>query len=184
MSRKPTSIYDITAGDSARWSAEFSSYPTSDWTATLHLRGPDAIDLVAESGGDTLYVWDLAPQDTEVWSTGRYWWSIVVDNGEGDRRTLINGEVLVDPSLSTAGEDYDGRSDAEKTLEAIDACIRKQASKAHRRYRIGNRELDSMDGGELRKWRSYFQQIVAREKAARDGRSSRPFGRTIKTYWR
>lgn len=176
-------IQNVTAGDTARWTIDDPARPASEWTGSLFLRGPESRDLVATADGDT-HVFELSSADTLSWTAGQYWYQVRFEHDtDGTVVTAYSSSVAVKPSLESVSGEYDGRTDAEKTLAALEACIAKTATSGQRRYRIGNRELDSMSGAELRKWLSFYQEKVRREQAAgKDG--DRPFGRTVKVHWR
>lgn len=63
----------------------------------------------------------------------------------------------------------DIRSNARKSLDAIDAMLGGQAQEGVRRYRINNRELERYTVDELLKLRSHFAAEVQREERKNKG---------------
>jgi hypothetical protein len=88
------------------------------------------------------------------------------------QQTDANGNVLgfgrfpVQQNLATAPDNYDPRSDAEKTLEAIDAKIAGRVLTLEQsQITIGDRSITYINSiNELERWRDHFQQIVNREQ--------------------
>jgi hypothetical protein len=78
--------------------------------------------------------------------------------------------------LAISGE-YDGRSDNQKALDAIEAVLARRATLDQQRYTINNRELWRTPIIELIKLRSFYAAAVAREKRKNSG--NRTFGRRI-----
>lgn len=88
---------------------------------------------------------------------------------DGSRTTLGAGHLTVLPSLAYVGSPgaYDGRSQAEKDLDAVTAAIRAlSAGGAVQEYRIGQRSLKRYDLSELLVLQSRLKAEVMREKKA------------------
>lgn len=77
-------------------------------------------------------------------------------------RTVATGTVIVLPDPVTA----DTRSHAEKVLEAIEALIEGRATKDVSSYSIAGRSLTRLTPDELVKWRSFYKNEVAIQRAA------------------
>ena len=92
------------------------------------------------------------------------------------QQTDANGNVIgfgrfpVEQNLATAPANYDPRSDAEKTLEAIDAKIAGRVLTLEQsQITIGDRSITYINSmTELERWRAHFQQIVNREQGISD----------------
>ena len=82
--------------------------------------------------------------------------------------TVEAGSFNVLANLYYAGSPgaFDGRSQAELDLAAVQAAIRALVSKGAKAYTIGTRRFEAADLGELMKRESQLKAIVAREKAA------------------
>lgn len=85
---------------------------------------------------------------------------------DADGNIKMTGRFAVEQNLATAGDDYDPRSDAEKTLEAIDAKIAGRVLTLEQsQITIGDRSITYINSiNELERWRDHFQQIVNREQ--------------------
>lgn len=83
--------------------------------------------------------------------------------------TLASGQFTVERNLAYQGQPgaYDGRSQAQKDLDAVQAAMRAMISGgAVQRYTIGNRELWKMSIADLITLESKLKADVAREKKA------------------
>lgn len=152
-----------------------SNYPATEWTLTAHLRGGVAIDLLAVADG-TDHAFNAAAAVTAEYTPGRYQLTLRATNGTAVEE-VQNSAVDILPDLATVTSPYDGRTDNEKALEAIDAVLGKRASLDQERYRINNRELYRTPIADLLKLRSFYATAVRREKAKNSGQST--FGRRI-----
>ena len=87
---------------------------------------------------------------------------------EGD--VVKNGAFDVKQSLADASANYDPRSDAEKTLDALEAKIAGRVLTIEQSHiTIGDRSLQYINSiHELEQWRAYFQRLVNEEKGIKD----------------
>lgn len=166
---------EATAGLNFQVRLAFAAYPAPAWALTAHLRGPGQIDLAATADG-TGHAFAAAAAATTGWVPGTYWWSIRATNG-ADVIEVAKGHTEVLPDLASAGAGYDGRTQNERGLDAINAVLEKRASQDQQKYTINNRELWRTPIADLLKLRASYQAAVRREKNAKSGRST--FGRTI-----
>ena len=98
-----------------------------------------------------------------------YFQAVATAISDGAKTTIGAGSITVLPSLSYAGTPgaFDGRSQAEKDLEAVTGAIRALMSGgAVRQYRIGEREVSRYSLSELLELQSRLKAEVAREKKA------------------
>lgn len=114
-----------------------------------------AVVIVTEREGD-FFVF------TAPTAPGQY--SYQQSNADGD--VLGFGRFTVAQNLSTAPATYDPRSDAEKTLEAIDAKIAGRVLTLEQsQITIGDRSITYINSiRELERWRDYYQAIVNKEQ--------------------
>lgn len=93
---------------------------------------------------------------------GSFFWQIYTETGE----VLEHGTFTVLQNLSTAPDNFDPRSDAEKTLEALDAKIAGRALTIQQsRITVGDRSIEYMNSiDELLRWRDHFARLVAQEQ--------------------
>lgn len=153
-----------------------TAYPAPEWSVSILLRGASVIDLSAVAEGRQHRVTASAAATAE-WTPGNYWYSIRATR-ENDVVEVEQGSMLIAPDMSAAAAGFDGRSQAETALEAIDAVLGKRATMDQERYRINNRELYRTPIGDLIKLRAYYANIVRQEKAVACGKSL--FGATVR----
>ncbi|BAO20603.1 hypothetical protein [Pseudomonas phage PPpW-3] len=154
----------------------FTAYPAQTWTVTVLLRGKSAYDLETTAEGNQHRLRAEAAE-TAAWQAGDYWYSIRATDGD-DVVEIEQGPVRVLPDMAAAGDGFDGRSQAQIALEAINAVLAKRATMDQERYRINNRELYRTPIADLLMLRSRYAQEVARENAARCGKSL--WGQTVR----
>ena len=79
---------------------------------------------------------------------------------------VATGVMVVEHDLATAPDDYDPRSQAEKTLEALDAKIAGRALTIQQsKVTVDGRSIEYMNSiDELLKWRQHFAEQVAKEQ--------------------
>lgn len=166
----------IRAGDSYSWIerpgvtsiGEDIEAPT--WAATLYLRfnkSAEAATIVGSSRADG--GWDFTiPAATSAGFDAGQWFYQLVATYSGQKVTLRSGGLLVDASMEYTGSAaaFDGRSQAEKDLEAVQTAIRTIISKGAKQYTIGSRSYTAADLGQLMDREAQLKAIVAREKAA------------------
>lgn len=118
---------------------------------------------------DNDIAFSLDPTDTENLTTGQYWYQVAAENGSGGRVFIAEGTVWIIGKLTGSGV-YDGRSVAEKILEAIDNAMLGKATKDQQSYVIqsgsGSRSLSRLNLAELTAARKLYAEIVAAEKRA------------------
>ena len=85
-----------------------------------------------------------------------------------DDVVLRQDNLQVKQNLKYSTENYDPRSNAKITLDAINAYLQGIASHQQRKIRVGQKEIQYSSFDELIKWKNYFESIVAKQ----DGRPS------------
>jgi hypothetical protein len=101
--------------------------------------------------------------------TTYFWQAVATALVGGANTTLGSGSLTLEPSLAYSGTPgaYDGRTQAEKDLEAVQSAIRTLlAGGSTKEYRIGNRTLKRYDLAELIQLEGKLKADVAREKQA------------------
>jgi hypothetical protein len=158
-----------TAGTTLALSLALTAYPAPDWSASLILRGAQSIDLASQFDGK-LHTFTATADVTAAWKPGDYWYSLRVTDGDNVHE-VETGTLTVDPDLAAMGE-FDGRTHAERTLQAIEAVIEGRASRDQDSYRINNRELRRTPISQLLKLRDVYRQEVRRLRASRRGKDT------------
>jgi hypothetical protein len=160
----------ITKGDTAQWDdAPFRdsngrSYDALTWTLRYELRGPTQLTLNAAANGPgwrtTL---DLAASGGLA--AGTYFWAAYALKA-GERVTVGTGQLVVKPDLaSIVADGYDGRSQAQKDLDAINAEISARINGGLTvEYAIADRSLKKEPVEQLLALRSRYESIVRRER--------------------
>ena len=79
---------------------------------------------------------------------------------------ILSGEFEIRQDLANASADFDPRSTAEITLEALEDKIAGRALTIQQsKISVGDRSIEYMNSiDELLRWRDYFRRIVAKEK--------------------
>lgn len=157
-----------------------TAYTAPDWVLSVVLRGPGSIVLTASADG-TQHRLTATAAETGAWVPGVYWYSARVTKG-ADVFEVENGQITIAADLANATDGHDGRTHAQRTLEAIEAVIEKRASMDQERYRINNRELYRTPIGDLIKLRDLYRAEVRREQAAARGKSL--FGAAVRVRLR
>lgn len=98
-----------------------------------------------------------------------YFQAVATANADQAKTTMGAGQITVQPALSYSGTPgaFDGRSQAQKDLDAVTAAIRSLMSGgAVQEYRIGGRSLKRYDLSDLLVLQSRLKAEVAREQKA------------------
>ena len=166
----------ITAGSTVQWIEPAATDPAGDpatsasWTLQITFRTNTAgegatVNGSARSDGG----WDVAlsAATTTSWDAGTWYWQAKITSGS-DVVIVGSGTTTVLASLDYSGDPtaFDGRSQAEKDLDAVQAAIRAIISKGAKQYTIGSRSYTSNDLGLLMQREAQLKAIVARERAA------------------
>lgn len=143
---------------------------SSEYTLTYWLRTNAAGEGVAVVGTPYSNGWELtiAAATTAAFDVGHWFWQAIASK-TGSVITLGAGQLDVLQGLSFSGSAaaFDGRTQAHKDLDAVDAAIRAIISGGVvQEYRIGQRSLKKYDLAELQVVRSRLIAEVKREQAA------------------
>jgi hypothetical protein len=167
----------LTAGDTVTWTDVSTSdtlgnpVTSSSWTLVYYLRtntaseGATVTGVARPDGG-----WDftITAATSAGFDAGNWYWQALGTSGS-DKLTLGAGTLQVKASLVYAGTPgaFDGRTQAEKDLEAVQAAIRAMVSGgAVQQYSIGSRAITKMRMEDLLTLESKLKAEVARERAA------------------
>lgn len=170
----------IRAGDTTKWRDDpaadnfLNEINSSTWTLTYFLRFNAASEASTVVGSAYGMGWEftIAAGTTATFDPGQWFWQAVATSGS-DKLTLGAGQVSVLPNLSYTGTAaaFDGRSQAQKDLEAVQAAMRSIISGgAVQEYWVGTgsggRRLKRMTMPELIELESKLKADVVREKRA------------------
>jgi hypothetical protein len=173
----------ITAGETLQWTKELEDYPASEgWALKYYFRGVGAgFDVTATADGDAFSI-IVSATTTATMTPGLYYWQSEVSLS-GEKRIVDSGQVEVKAGLAAIATSatYDGRSNAKKILDAIDAMIAAKATKDQQEYTIGNRMLKRIPIPDLIALRTRYAQIYAREQRGEKLKQGAPFFKNVYT---
>jgi hypothetical protein len=167
---------EIRAGDTIQWrdvagvdnlGNEVSS---SDYTLTYYLRFNAASEgaTVVGTAYGTGWQFSIAAATSVNFDAGTWYWQAVATK-TGSTITLGSGQSTVLAALSYSGTPaaLDGRSQAQKDLDAVQAAIRAiVAGGVVKEYTIGNRSLKKYDLTDLLALETKLKADVNREQKA------------------
>ncbi len=167
---------EIRAGDTIQWrdvagvdnlGNEVSS---SDYTLTYYLRFNAASEgaTVVGTAYGTGWQFSIAAATSVNFDAGTWYWQAVATK-TGSTITLGSGQSTVLAALSYSGTPaaLDGRSQAQKDLDAVQAAIRTiVAGGVAKEYTIGNRSLKKYDLTDLLALETKLKADVNREQKA------------------
>jgi hypothetical protein len=152
------------AGDTVSWTVAHPDYPASaGWSLNVTLAHPtlSKLTLGTTAVGDAFLV-SLTAATTAAYAPGQYAYLARVSKG-ADTYTLDAGSVTIEPDLAAATT-YDGRTWAQRMLDAIQAALEGRASSLDLELEIQGRRIRHFTPAELITWHSHFQSEVAREQ--------------------
>lgn len=172
----------FTTGESVTFTKQLADYPASEWTLTYKLRGPSVgLDVEATADGDDHLIVITAAQTATL--VAGLWQFQAYATKDAEAVLVDQGQFTVKRGFTSANADdiIDGRSQAQKIVEAIDAMMAKTATLAQKRYQINNRELERYSLTELIALRTHYANIAARDALAERTRDGKGFFKTIHT---
>ena len=167
----------IRAGDTVKWRDDagrdnLGNAITSGggWTLTYYLRFDKTHEGATVVGTAYGTGWEFAiAQGTSAgFDAGQWYWQAEATKS-GEHVTLGAGQLEVLAGLSYTGlpSAFDGRTQAQKDLDAVQAAIRSIVSGgAVAEYTIGNRRLKKLEMADLLALESNLKAAVKREQAA------------------
>ncbi|MBS0368420.1 MAG: hypothetical protein JSS57_04365 [Proteobacteria bacterium] len=160
----------LTSGNSATWSDSAwlspggALYSPPTYTLTYEIRGPGAALTLQAVQSGTGWETTLTATDSAGLTAGLWWWEAILIGGR-DHRSADAGELRIVASLASITGPYDGRTQAERDLEAVNAAISARASGGMvQEYTIAGRSLKREPMAALLELRSALQIRVRNEK--------------------
>ena len=161
LSRMPASLI---AGDSLLLAIPVGNYPASaGWAVSLVLQALAGGAPVSANATDGAAEWDIAVASSvsTALAPGSYRYLIAATKA-GDRSTIASGEVEVLPDPAKAAQDQ--RSQARRSLDAIDAMLEGRASSEDMKFTFADgRALEKIPHADLLALRQHFARKVACE---------------------
>ena len=158
----------ITRGDSIAWDDEstkdnLGNLIDSTWTLNYAIRGPKKLDLVSSSSGSG-WTTSIDSSASSTLTKGIYFWQAFAEKS-GSKVTLGSGQIEVLEDLSEITTDnYDGRSQARKDLDAVQTAIRNIVTGGVQSYTIQGRQFNKINLGDLRVLESQLKFQVNMEE--------------------
>ena len=167
---------EIRAGDTVKWRDNSSTdvfgneIKSDEWTLKYYLRTNLTLEAHTATGSVYSSGWEftISATDTANFEAGDWYWQAIATKGS-ETITLGYGRLTVEESLDYEGSAaaFDGRTQAQKDLEAVQAAIRTLiAGGAVQEYRIGNRNLKRYELAELVQLEGRLKAEVKREEQA------------------
>jgi len=165
----------IRAGDTVKWRVDASkdnlgnAVDSASWTLTYYFRTNTASEgatVVGSAFGDG-WEFTLSAATSAGFDAGDWYWQAIATYGS-ETLTLGAGQLEVLAALNYSGTPgaYDGRSQAQQDLDAVQAAIRAIVTSGAKQYSIGSRSFTKLDLGELMERESRLKAEVKREQAA------------------
>ena len=163
----------LTAGDSVTWKDDAArdnlgnAVTSADWALTYYIRGASGLTVAGVPSGPGWQTTITAAQSTPM-AAGVYYWQAVATK-LAERITLGQGTITIEADLAYSGTAaaFDGRTEAEKALDAINAEVTARLNGGTaEEYTIGNRSLKKTPMRDLIALQSRYKTIVTRERQA------------------
>jgi hypothetical protein len=153
----------INAGDTAKWLKTLADYPAGDgWVLSYELVSAAQRYTFSATASGNDHLVTVPAATTAGWAAGGYEFRARASKA-GEVYTVASGRITVKPLFSAA---VDARSQARKTLEAINATLEGRSTSATAEYEIAGRRLKYIPISELIALQSRYERIVASEDAA------------------
>lgn len=165
----------IRAGDTVRWRDVAgidnlgNIVGSADYELTYWLRynaASEGASVVGTAYG-TGWEFTIAANVSSGFDAGTWYWQAIASKA-GSVITLGAGQLIVQSVLSYAGTPgaFDGRTQAQIDLDAVQAAIRAIVSGGAKQYSIGSRSFTKIDLSELMERESRLKAEVKREQMA------------------
>ena len=167
---------EIRAGDTVTW----TDGPTTDqagntldsatWTLTYYLRmntASEGATVVGVADGAGSWDFTITSGTSTNFNAGQWYWQALATDGTSTL-TVGAGTFTVLASLAYTGTPaaFDGRSQAEVDLAAVQAAIRAIVTRGAQQYSIGSRSYSALNLKELMQRETQLKAQVARERKA------------------
>lgn len=167
---------EIRAGDTIQWRDVEgvdnlgNAIDSGAWSLTYYLRTNTASEgaTVVGTAYGTGWEFTIAAGTSSGFDAGQWYWQALATSGTS-KVTLGSGQLTVLATLSYAATPgaFDGRTQAQKDLDAVQAAIRAiVAGGVAKEYTIGNRNLKKYDMADLLQLEAKLKAEVKREQMA------------------
>lgn len=158
----------ITAGDSISWldeatKDELNNPIDSTWTLKYILKqGTTSLTLTAAADGDG-WKTSITKTQSSTFAAGQVFWQSYAEKAS-DRKTLGTGQVTFLQDMTTATGTFDGRTQLEKDLAAVQAAMRGIYTDGISEYQIMGRSIRKMPMEDLILLESKLKYDILLEK--------------------
>lgn len=175
---------DITPGETLEWEKALADYsPADGWELTYYFRNSSGTGFDATGTPDGS-AWKVSVAVPANVSGGRIDWEAWVKKGSEERRA-DKGTATVTPSLkaTAANAAFDGRTQAERDLDAVRAALVPTSAAGVAEYEIngvgGGRRLKYFSKADLLALETSLAQRVNQERRAAQIRQGAPYFKNI-----
>lgn len=161
----------LVSGDSISWDDNGSSdnlgnaVDSSQYTLSYVFKGKGGSLTVTAATNGLGWRTTITTTQSATLPPDIYYWQAYATKS-GARQTLGNGQLIIKQNLAAAPAGFDGRSQAQKDLDAVQAAIRKGGGSGVAEYTIGNRSLKNIPIADLMILESQLKAQVQKEKQA------------------
>ncbi len=167
---------EIRAGDTVKWRDNSSNdvfgneIKSDQWTLKYYLRTnvrPGVAHTSTGSAYSTGWEFTISATDSSAFDAGNWYWQAIA-NKSSEKLTLGAGQLEVLAALEYSGTPaaYDGRTQAQIDLDAVQAAIRSLISNGAKQYSIGGRSFTKLDLPDLMQRETKLKAEVKREQTA------------------
>lgn len=175
---------EITPGETIEWRKALADYSAADgWGLTYYFRNAAAtgFDVTGTPDGNS---WKVSVNVPANVAAGRIDWEAWVKKGS-DERLADKGAATVLPTLKAlaANAVFDGRTQAERDLDAVRAALVPETHASVQEYEIGgvgsNRRVRHYDKSQLLELEKALAQRVNAQRRAAARKKGAPYFKTI-----
>jgi hypothetical protein len=169
---------EIAIGVTVEWEKDFDDFPADEWVVTYYFRGAGPGFDVTGTADGTTHLFSVPATTSDDMTAGRYDYQALAVKGS-EKHLVDEGVTKAKASLSiiNSATTYDGRSEARKILDAIDALMKGKASIDQQSYLIASgvpgftsqRQAERIDPQQLLELRKYYAKIVRSEIRNKNG---------------
>jgi hypothetical protein len=165
----------FTTGETVEWYENRPDYlPADSWVLSVDLVAPDGKQTVtATDNGDGQHLVTISAAETLAYAEGVWRYQIKVTDGT-KTHILQSGTLQVCKGFADQSSGYDGRSHAEKVLDAIQAILEGKASSDQSSLSVEGRSLARYTWDELLEARARYRNEYRQERNAERARLGLP----------
>jgi hypothetical protein len=176
---------EFSPGETIEWRKSLTDFSAAEgWALTYYFRnaGGSGFNVAASADGSSWKVSAAVPTGTDP---GRIEWEAWVQK-DSEQRVVGRGWATVRPSLRalSASDNFDGRTQAEKDLDAVRAALVPASATGVQEYEIGgvgsSRRVRYFSKAELLELEKTLAQRVNRERRAAAHRRGAPYFKTVR----